>query len=841
MGKTLRVRLKAYKPNGELLGLLPEPVSFDASFEHNDSGTLKVKYSRKAFNGSIFQRSLGEGLTIGLEVSDGGAWREPYNARFVLVSRSRDAQDQSDTLDLNLMTYAWLLKKALLLDTSRLEKEGTNKGKRAFLSANPGSIIKTMLTENKERGGVAQYVPLGFDAGVDAAGVKWARVMSLHYDPGVDAYTALSNLAANGVVDWRTQGMSLKLWNADSPHLCHDYSNQIILPLATQMLESPEEETIEDLASHILVMGDGMNFVQDNPSAPTPWGKWELYSSQGGVSDPATARTLMTQQLDQAARIRGQYTRTVMTANVEWLPLVDYQAGDWITAPTVSHGEKVRVQRISVSLSTSGLKVALILNDRLYDAQTRQAKRVQGITGGAVQGGAQGGRPAPEQDHRQPAKPRDLQLISDAYIDPYGYPKGSLTATWQAVERATDDSIIDIAHYEVQYKAADANDWKFAALTDKTSQAIDSLPIGALIQVRVRAIPQHSDAKGLWCDPAEITISKDLTPPSTPAAPTVASQLGVVHITSQWLTADGGKLEPDTDHLEVGRGLASGQAQVIGSIGRTSPQLTDYQVEEKRTYYYSLRAVDRTGNKSNWSASTPITVGAYTHPERVEQIEQEAKAARTGLEQFQRDVSQTYETKQDALESHTTLTQNLDGFKTTVSQTYTSKEDFSNLSDTVEQNNASISEQLQSQIDQAKDEINTFVSENYYSLTDAEQLMAQMQTQFTQTSDDFTFKFNEIQTALGALSGDVNSSITNINKYIRFVDGHIIIGVEGNPFSLDIGNDRISFLQYNSEIAYMSNHQLYIASGVITEHLQIGVFEFRPRSNGNLSLVLAKQ
>ena len=88
----------------------------------------------------------------------------------------------------------------------------------------------------------------------------------------------------------------------------------------------------------------------DNPAAPTPWGKWESYSSQGGVSDKDTAQAFMQSTLDDAARVRGQYTRDLIVSGVDSLPLVDYHAGDWITAPTVTHGEKVRVQEIDLSM-----------------------------------------------------------------------------------------------------------------------------------------------------------------------------------------------------------------------------------------------------------------------------------------------------------------------------------------------------------------------------------------------------------------------------------------------------------------------------------------------------------
>ena len=610
MGRSLHIRLHAYAPDGTSLGMLPRPLGVDADFQHNDAGTLKVTYSRLALGGSILQRGLEQGLAVGFEVSDGGEWTEPYNARFVLTSRSRDAKDRSDTVTLNLMTYAWLLKKALLIDTSKLLADGDNKGKRPFYSANPGAIVKTMLDENRERGGVAQYVTAGFDTGKDSSGAAWSNVMTLYYDPGIDCFTALSNLAANGVCDWRTQGMTLNMWNADSAALCRDLSESIIIPLATQALESPEEETIEDLASHILVMGDGIDFTQDNNAAPTPWGKWELYSSQGGVSDEGTARLLMQSQLGQAARVRGQYTRSVLVTDVDALPLIDYAPGDWITAPTVSHGEKVRVQRVTISLSNQGLKAALILNDRLYDAQTRQAKRIQGITGGAVAGGAQGGRPAPAQDHRVPKAPEGLVLSSDAYVDDQGNALGVVYARWGEVTQATDGTAIDIDSYRVEWRYGDeADHWRFAGLTVDETISWGGVDCGRAVVVRVRAIPTYSDKPGEWSGTVSVTVESDVTPPSIPSMPVLESELGVVRVRSDGLNHVGGGFEPDTAYLAVGRSASNGNWTGVGRIP-VGGMWTDIGLSMGQTYWYALRAVDRSGNASGWSQGASIRVAS---------------------------------------------------------------------------------------------------------------------------------------------------------------------------------------------------------------------------------------
>lgn len=672
MGRSLHIRLHAYAPDGTSLGMLPRPLGVDADFQHNDAGTLKVTYSRLAVGGTILQRGLEQGLAVGFEVSDGGAWTEPHNARFVLTSRSRDAKDRSDTVTLNLMTYAWLLKKALLLDTSKLLADGDNKGKRPFYSANPGTIVKTMLDENRERGGVAQYVTAGFDTGKDSAGSAWSNVMTLYYDPGVDTFTALSNLASNGVCDWRTRGMTLNLWNADSTALCHDLSGEIAIPLATQALESPEEETIEDLASHILVMGDGIDFTQDNAAAPTPWGKWELYSSQGGVSDEGTARLLMQSQLDQAARVRGQYTRSILVNNVDALPLIDYAPGDWITAPTVSHGEKVRVQRVTISLSNQGLKAALILNDRLYDAQTRTAKRIQGITGGAVAGGAQGGRPAPAQDHRTPKAPEGLVLASDAYLDSTGHARGLVSAVWGEVSQATDNTAIEIDSYRVEWRYSDEGDkWRSAGVTSDERLSWSGLDCGRTVVVRVRAIPTYSDKPGEWSGEKSVTVASDVTPPAVPSAPKLSSETGIVSISWDGLPATGTGMDADFDHCEVGRGLTSGSLAVVSASMTGRTQWVDTDVLPGAVWTYALRAVDHAGNKSAWSKTAQIEVVGAVSQEQIDQIQSDLAENEKTLDQAKKDIqanqsaiSQTQQTVSQVKTDMSGVKTDLTGVKT---------------------------------------------------------------------------------------------------------------------------------------------------------------------------------
>ena len=628
MIKTLHARLVAYLPNGGRLGNLPAPLSWDASVVNNDLGALKVTYSRRAIGGGILKRGLEQGLEIGLEVSDGGAWKEPYNCRYLLIGRSRNAEDVSDTVTLTCQSMGWLANKILNNDTSHLIQDGDNKGKRAFLSKNPGTIIRTILDENKARKGAGLVLAPGFDTGKDAAGANWKSVYTLYYSLGTSLNSMLSSMVGGGAIDWRTEGRTLRIWNADSTSLSRDLSGRVHISMAHDILEAPEEESIEDLSSDILVEGDnGLIFRESNPAAPTPWGGWESYVSQGGVSDEATAKAFMQTTLASSARVRGQYTRSLLVTNAESLPLVDYRPGDWITAPTVQHGEKVRIQQVTVSLDSNGLKASITLNDKVYDSQVRAAKKIAGITGGAQLAGSEGGRPAPEKDHRVPKAPLGLVVQTDAYIGSDGFAHGLATASWSAVTEATNNTAIEISNYAIEWrKHVDGAPWHSAGTTDKTQLGFGGLDCGTQIEVRVRAVPTYSDKLGDWSNVVVALVASDVTPPSVPSKPVLTSKLGVVDVQWDGRNNAGGGMELDFDHVEVGISDSNGNWKYRDSVQRDGYcHVTGLELNS--TWWFALRSVDHSGNKSAWSAGASVKVAPVLTQEDLNKSAEQILAA----------------------------------------------------------------------------------------------------------------------------------------------------------------------------------------------------------------------
>lgn len=147
-----------------------------------------------------------------------------------------------------------------------------------------------------------------------------------------------------------------------------------------------------------------------------------------------------------------------------------------------------------------------------------------------------------------------------------------------------------------------------------------------------------------------------------------------------------------------------------------------------------------------------------------------------------------------------------------------------------------ITSKVSSEIEISAESILQTVSESYYTKGETDNMFSDTRTEFEQTNEEFEFRFNTFEADVNDVFSGTDAQFEEIRKYIRFEDGNIILGEEGNELTLKIQNDRISFLQSEVEVAYFSNKKLYVTDGTFLNSLNIGNFGFFPRDNGNLSL-----
>ena len=95
---------------------------------------------------------------------------------------------------------------------------------------------------------------------------------------------------------------------------------------------------------------------------------------------------------------------------------------------------------------------------------------------------------------------------------------------------------------------------------------------------------------------------------------------------------------------------------------------------------------------------------------------------------------------------------------------------------------------------------------------------------------------NDMQSKLDDSNAASNKKFGEIDKYIRFVNGNIVLGATGNEITLIVQNDRISFEQSGNEVAYYSDNQLYIRRAEVLNTLKVGNYEFIPQEDGGLTL-----
>ena len=127
------------------------------------------------------------------------------------------------------------------------------------------------------------------------------------------------------------------------------------------------------------------------------------------------------------------------------------------------------------------------------------------------------------------------------------------------------------------------------------------------------------------------------------------------------------------------------------------------------------------------------------------------------------------------------------------------------------------------------------ISEVSSTYATSEGVSEQISTTYQQLEDSFNFTFNELVEKVDENDDNARKEFEEIKKYIRFVDGTIVLGDSTSAITLTVENDRIVIRENGVEVAYFSNQKLYITEAEILGSMQLGNFAFLPRDNGNLS------
>lgn len=144
------------------------------------------------------------------------------------------------------------------------------------------------------------------------------------------------------------------------------------------------------------------------------------------------------------------------------------------------------------------------------------------------------------------------------------------------------------------------------------------------------------------------------------------------------------------------------------------------------------------------------------------------------------------------------------------------------------------------------EEILSQVGNIFSTKTELGEVEEQLYSQISQTSENITETFSqsitEVQEDISSVGGEVRELVSSLEVYIRrgeLEEGiyGIEIGRSDSNIKARFTNDRLSFYQGTSEVAYISGSNLYITRAEILDYLKIGnstdgYFTFDVSENG---------
>lgn len=138
-------------------------------------------------------------------------------------------------------------------------------------------------------------------------------------------------------------------------------------------------------------------------------------------------------------------------------------------------------------------------------------------------------------------------------------------------------------------------------------------------------------------------------------------------------------------------------------------------------------------------------------------------------------------------------------------------------------------------VEASEENVRTMLEE-YVKVSELETVREETSLTISQTAKAVDLRFDSVNERITTENEEIVRILDENSKYIRLVDGNIILGEIGALLTTKISNGRISFL-YNDtiEVAYISDNKLYITNAEILDSIVIGNFGFIPRANGNLS------
>ncbi len=492
-------------------------------------------------------------------------------------------------------------------------------GARAFTSETPGQIIGDPFLEARARGwgqdasGTDQVFHSWTNAG-DSNSLAWpARVddptitgATVSFQPGTSLWAMTTFLLDNGWAEFASHGRTLDLF---APLTGQDYSSTRRIGGAATSV--PKTVDLTNYATSETVRGDGPVEVTAKV-ARSPWGVLEVYSTASGIGSSSAAKAYGNTDLAKNQSASVGWVVTEQASAAAWLPILDYQRGDWVSAQVEGSSQKLRVIQWSITKATDGtVAVSATLQAKVQQLLKKVAKAARAANGGRAL--TTTSTTPHESDARKAAVPANLTVVARSTSAADRSAAGTLTASWAAVTSDENGNDLTGARYELTVRPDGAMQGSVVTTTTALSADLPALPAGQTVAVSVRAI-SNTGAYGEASPEVEYVVDLPPVIPDPPTAPAVSSTLGSITIAwdGQLVDAIDGPHAPAVDdslaYVAVQRSTDqqtwTTEAQTLNAAG----SVVDLGLTVGTAYFYRLVAVSQLGIVSSPSPVNSATV-----------------------------------------------------------------------------------------------------------------------------------------------------------------------------------------------------------------------------------------
>lgn len=495
-----------------------------------------------------------------------------------------------------------------------------------------GDVMLTLLEEAEDRGvRFASNITPQFSVSADSNNDPWPDPVSWSFGIGTsyaEVMAAIEELVCDFYLDPDTLNFYAYQNMGYDRSIESTTSDPIILRVGQNLLTASETGQANIINSLLLHTSDGWSEVAPDDSASVT--KYGVIENQLSTELSDSAASDLTEELFRQKSLPEKSATFEITPVAGAVPFVDFNVGDWVSAPGEVPGvlEKRRVMSISVTENPdNGVPVYSVEFDTIFkDRQTEledwvsRTSNSQAISGGFTNSTGLPSSvitppPGPALGN-VPEAPTGLIVSSVGHWGTDGTATSDFGLTWNAVISGSAGAV-EVTSYEVWGRLSSNEDMQFLAQVPDTFAYLTGFRPGDEWDFMVRA-QSRTGGWGPFSEIETLVAEEPIPDLGTPSAPILRSALGVVNITWDKLL-DGQPYPAWYKSMRVERYDDDTSSWIeVADLNYFSANDTDVEVGEE--YDYRLVATDVYGNESDPSASSSIVVEGIGYPDLDDEV-----------------------------------------------------------------------------------------------------------------------------------------------------------------------------------------------------------------------------